>query len=100
MIPTIAAEELREWLDSGKPASLVDVRPASEWVEGAIPGSIHVDAHDALRANDPGALADLTLTKDKPVVTVCGAGKTSLLAARQLCARGYNALCLECGMKA
>ena len=71
-----------------------------ERVEWSIPGSMHMDAYDALKANDPKALANVELPCDIPVVTVCAAGKTSLVAAQQLQARGIQALSLEGGMKA
>src|SRR5204863_736917 len=75
-------------------------RPTAERAEWAIPGSIHVNAYDALRAHDPVALADVDAPSDGPVVTVCAAGKTSQIAAEQLAARGIEALSLEGGMKA
>jgi rhodanese-related sulfurtransferase len=59
-----------------------------------------LDAYDALKANDPNALADIELPADRPVITICGAGKTSLIAAEQLRARGVEALSLAGGMKA
>jgi glyoxylase-like metal-dependent hydrolase (beta-lactamase superfamily II) len=61
---------------------------------------MHVDAYDALKAGDPDALAGVALPVDKPVVTICGAGLTSLTAARQLRERGYQAQSLAGGMKA
>ena len=97
---TIDVETLRMWLEEGRPVTILDVRPMVEWAEWAIPGSIHVDAYDALKASDPAALADVNVPSDVPVVTVCAAGKTSLVAAQQLHARGFHALSLDGGMKA
>lgn len=97
---TIDTETLREILERGQPIMILDVRPAPDRAEWAIPGSIHVDAYEALKAHDPAALADLDLPTDKPVVTVCGAGKTSLIAAEQLSTRGVPVLSLAGGMKA
>ena len=97
---TIDVETLRTWLEEGRPVTLLDVRPAAEWAEWAIPGSLHVDAYDALKAHDPAALADVDVPSDGAVVTVCAAGKTSQIAAEQLAARGVPALSLEGGMKA
>lgn len=97
---TIDIETLRGWLEQGRPVVVLDVRPASERAEWAIPGSIHVDAYNALKANDPNALAGMSLPLDVPVVTVCAAGKTSLVAAQQLHARGIQAVSLAGGMKA
>ena len=97
---TIDVETLRTWLEEGRPVTVLDIRPVQERVEWSIPGSMHVDAYDALKANDPKALAGVAFPGDTPVVTVCAAGKTSLLAAQQLQTRGIEALSLEGGMNA
>jgi glyoxylase-like metal-dependent hydrolase (beta-lactamase superfamily II)/rhodanese-related sulfurtransferase len=97
---TITVETLRSWLNEGRPVSIVDVRPLVERQEWAIPGSRHIDAYAALQARDPEALAALKLPTDRPVVTVCAAGKASQLAAEQLAARGLEVFSLEGGMKA
>jgi glyoxylase-like metal-dependent hydrolase (beta-lactamase superfamily II) len=87
-------------LEEGRPITILDVRPTAEWAEWAIPGCIHVDAYDALKAHDPAALANVDVPSDGPVVTVCAVGKTSQIAAEQLAARGLQALSLDGGMKA
>jgi glyoxylase-like metal-dependent hydrolase (beta-lactamase superfamily II) len=97
---TVPVETLRTWLEEGRMLSIVDVRPMAERVEWAIPGSIHVDVYEALKAHDPTALASLDLPADRPVVTVCAAGKTSQIAAEQLAERGLQVYSLEGGMKA
>jgi glyoxylase-like metal-dependent hydrolase (beta-lactamase superfamily II) len=97
---TIQVETLREILEKGEPVTVLDIRRTDERAEWAIPNSLHVDAYDALKANDPNALAGVNLPGDRPVVTVCGAGKTSLIATEQLRARGFQALSLAGGMKA
>ena len=74
--------------------------PPTNTPKWAIPGSVHVDAYEALKANDPGALAGVWLPQDRPVVTVCGMGRTSAIAAQQLRDRGYQAFTLIGGMKA
>jgi glyoxylase-like metal-dependent hydrolase (beta-lactamase superfamily II)/rhodanese-related sulfurtransferase len=97
---TIDVETLRTWLEEGRPVTVLDIRPVHERVEWSIPGSMHIDAYDALKANDPKALAKVEFPGDIPVVTVCAAGKTSLLAAELLQAQGIQALSLDGGMKA
>ena len=97
---TIDVETVRTWLEEGRPVTVLDIRPIHERVEWSIPGSIHFDAYDALKANDPQALAGVELPGDIPVVTVCAAGRTSLIAAQQLQARGIQAFSLDGGMKA
>lgn len=97
---TVTWETLRGWLEEGRVVTLLDVRPAAERAEWFIPGSLHVDAYDRLKAGDPTALAAVDLPPDRPVVTICAAGRTSLIAAEQLRARGLEALSLEGGMRA
>ena len=98
--PTISTEGLRELLEQGAPVTVLDVRPAAERAEWSIPGSVHTDAYEALRRRDPNALADFRPTNGGRVVTVCAAGKTSMLAAERLRARGLDAVSLEGGMRA
>jgi len=97
---TVSVEALREMLDHGEPVTVLDIRPVAERVEWAIPGSTHIDVYKALKAQDSRALEDIELPSKQPVVTVCGAGKTSLIAAGQLRTKGYDAASLEGGMKA
>src|SRR5437667_860856 len=97
---TISSEALQDLLERNTPVTVLDVRPAAERAEWAIPGSVHVDAYDALRRGDPTALADFHPTNGGRVVTVCAAGKTSMLAAERLRARGLDAVSLAGGMRA
>src|SRR6266545_4776385 len=97
---TIDVNTLRSWLDIGRPVAILDVRTAADRAEWAIPGSIHVDAYAALKVNDPHALDAVDLPSDIPIVTVCGAGKISLVATEQLRARGFEAYSLAGGMRA
>jgi glyoxylase-like metal-dependent hydrolase (beta-lactamase superfamily II)/rhodanese-related sulfurtransferase len=96
----IDVETLRTWLEEGVPVTVLDIRPTAERFEWFIPGSMHIDAYGALKAHDPNALIDVELPGDRSVVTVCAAGKTSLIAAELLQKRGIEALSLEGGMKA
>ncbi len=97
---TIDVATLQQWLGEGRPVLVLDVRPPADRAEWAIPQSQHADVYAALKAGDPAALADLDLPRDTPIVTVCGAGKISLVAAEQLAARGYTTYSLEGGMQA
>jgi rhodanese-related sulfurtransferase len=90
---------LREWLDTGKEVNVLDVRPAQEREEWFIPGSIHADAYHELKKNNPDSLKSIEFDKSIPVVTVCAAGKTSLIAADLLQKEGYEAYSLQGGMK-
>jgi len=98
--PSISTDDLRELLERGAPVTVLDVRPAAERAEWSIPGSVHADVYEALRRRDSNALADFHPTNGSRVVTVCAAGKTSMLAAERLRARGLDAVSLEGGMHA
>jgi glyoxylase-like metal-dependent hydrolase (beta-lactamase superfamily II)/rhodanese-related sulfurtransferase len=100
MMNTISVETLRTWLEEHHDVLVLDVRSSSDYQEWTIPGSLHVDAYEALKRHDPEALAALHLDASRPVVTVCGVGKTSQIAAAQLAARGVPVSSLEGGMKA
>jgi glyoxylase-like metal-dependent hydrolase (beta-lactamase superfamily II) len=96
----IETETLRDWLDTQQPVTVLDIRTDEDRAQWAIPGSMHVNAYEALRNGQPGALADLAIPTDRPVVTVCNAGKTSQTAADVLASRGFDARSLTGGMKA
>jgi rhodanese-related sulfurtransferase len=96
----IDPKTLRDMLERGAPVTVVDIRTGEERAEWSIPGSIHVNAYEALKNGDPEALAGVELPVDVLVVTVCGAGKTSAIASEQLRDRGFQAVSLEGGMKA
>lgn len=96
----INAATLHAWIQSGKAVSILDIRPVAGRLASSIPGSIHVNVYEKLKQEDPAAFAGLHLDKSVPVVTVCGGGKTSLLAAGMLRHRGYEAWSLEGGMSA
>ena len=67
---TLNVETLRRMLNQGQPVTVLDVRHTHEWAEWAIPGSINADVYDALKANNPIALAGVELPNDRPVVTI------------------------------
>ncbi len=96
---SIDEKTLREWLEKREPVTVVDVRRAEEHAEWSVPGSVNFDAYDKLRSGNPDAMEDLDVPNDGLVVTVCGAGRSSAVAARQLRERGVEALTLEGGMK-
>jgi len=96
----IDVETLREWLEGGRSVTVLDIREDQDYRESAIPGSTHFDVYQALKAGDPHAMDHIHPPAGMPVVTVCGRGRTSRIAAEQLEARGIETLSLEGGMKA
>ncbi len=96
----IEAMTLRDMLERGERVTVVDVRKEEDPAEWSIPGSVHVDAYDALNSGDDGAMEGMELPEGALVVTVCGRGRSSAVAAEQLRGQGYEALSLEGGMKA
>lgn len=99
-IPERTPDELRTALKQNRPVTVLDIRPRDEYEAWHIPGSRHVGGYEALKTGEEDVYADLSLPEDEPVVTVCGAGKTSRMAARQLRERGVYAYSLEGGLRA
>lgn len=100
MIGSIDADTLRRWLETRRPVTVIDVRTSADREQWSIPGSIHVDAYELLKANQPTALNDMQFAEGIPVVTVCGMGRMSERAAEELAARNVVAYSLGGGMKA
>jgi glyoxylase-like metal-dependent hydrolase (beta-lactamase superfamily II) len=100
MAEQIQAETLRDWLDAQRPVTVLDIRNDEDYAQWAIPGSVHLNVYESLRAGQPGALADAHLPVDRPIVTICNAGRVSQAAAELLADRGFDARSLAGGMKA
>ena len=94
------AETLRTWLEEKRPLTVVDVRSDEDREQWSIPGSVHINAYEALKAGKPSALSQAELPADRPIVTVCNLGKMSERAADELSRRGLDVLSLAGGMKA
>jgi glyoxylase-like metal-dependent hydrolase (beta-lactamase superfamily II) len=94
----ISTKELQDLLAAGQSVTVVDIRtPADrEW---SIPGSVQVDAYDAVKSGSLGPLADLDFPTGL-VVTVCGTGRTAATATDLLRAWGVQAVTLKGGMRA
>ncbi len=100
MTKQIEAETLREWLEAQQPVTVLDIRTDEDRAQWAIPGSVHLNAYEVLRAGLPGPIADAAFPRDRPVVTVCNGGLVSQTAADVLTERGFDARSLTGGMKA
>jgi glyoxylase-like metal-dependent hydrolase (beta-lactamase superfamily II)/rhodanese-related sulfurtransferase len=95
----IDVKTLVSWLTKKKPATILDIRPKQEREEWSIPGSIHADVYQKLKDGQKNVFSNYKFP-DSPIVTVCGAGKTSRIAAEQLKEKGFEAYSLDGGMKA
>jgi glyoxylase-like metal-dependent hydrolase (beta-lactamase superfamily II) len=98
-VPEITPDELRTALATDRPVSVLDVRPHEEFEEWHVPGSRHVGGYSALKEGQEGVYDDLAVPDDRPIVTVCGAGRTSREAARRLRAQGKEAYSLNGGLR-
>jgi len=96
----IEADTLREWLEAGHPVTVLDVRSGEDREQWAIPGSLHANVYEALKANEPGVLDSWRAEPDRLVVTVCNLGRMSDRAADRHASRGVRAVSLAGGMKA
>src|SRR5690242_422247 len=93
-------EVLQKKLNRKESVFVLDVRPSDQRAEWRIAESVHVDAYKQLNAGDETALNGIEIPPATTVVTVCAAGRTSLLAAALLRRNGVRAYSLEGGMKA
>ena len=91
---------LRQWLEENRPVAVLDVRTDDDYAQWSIPGSMHVNAYEALKAGHAEALSNIDLPPDVPVVTICNRGIVSGIAAQRLAQRGIPALSLQGGMQA
>jgi glyoxylase-like metal-dependent hydrolase (beta-lactamase superfamily II) len=96
----ITVKELQEKLSKHENVLILDVRPTDQRNEWKIADSVHVDAYKQLNAGDDTALDIVELPQNSTIVTVCAAGRTSLLASKLLQRKGIKAFSLEGGMKA
>ncbi len=96
----IGVDALRDWLESGRPVTVLDIRPPDQREEWRIPGSLHVEARAAMQPGAPATIAGVPVPPGQPVVAVCAHGRSSVLAVRALRERGIEALSLKGGMQA
>lgn len=79
------AHTVQKQLESGHRFHLVDVREASEWRRGHIPGAIHI-AKGVIERDIEARIPD----HDADIVLYCGGGYRSVLAADALQRMGYT----------
>jgi hypothetical protein len=54
----IDTKTLMGMLERGQPVTVLDLRKAEDRAEWRIPGSVHFDAYDALKAKDPSTMEE------------------------------------------
>ena len=79
----MAAQELKQKLDSGEPVLLIEVRDVSFYEKETIPGTIHIPF-----ARLQEAMKDIP--KDRTLVFICGTGRQSSQAAKLAEDQGYK----------
>lgn len=95
----IDAPKLQAWLENEHEVEVIDIRPHQDYEAWHIPGSVNVDAYQAIYAHSPGPLADYHPPDGQQVVVVCFVGQTSKVAAQYLGSRGIEAISLAGGMQ-
>jgi len=83
---------LREFLQDGRQAVIIDTREESEWACGHLAGAIHL-SKGIIERDIEAAVPD----KDRPIVLYCGGGYRSALAADALQKMGYRNVCSLAG---
>lgn len=88
--------EYMESLKTDSTAYLLDVRRASEYTQGHIPGAALLDV-----TNEPEFLKGIeSLDKDKTIYIYCRSGRRSRIAAKHLIDKGFNVVDLKGGYSA
>ncbi len=82
-IEAIDLDELARRLDGDGGPQVVDVRGTAEFEQGHVPGSVHIPFAELRQRLDE-------LPRDRPVATICKAGKRSGLAASILQREGFD----------
>jgi hydroxyacylglutathione hydrolase len=82
-IEAIDLEELARRVESGDGLQVLDVRGAAEYEQGHVPGSLNIPFGEL-----PDRLDELT--RERPIATICKAGKRSGLAASILQREGFE----------
>lgn len=90
---SIDIETWKAWCETGRRTELIDVRSASEFAAGHLPGAVNIPLEQIeLRTSD--------LAMDRPIVLVCQGGTRARMAEELLVGRGRELIVLEGGTKA
>ncbi len=81
----VSPEDLYASIRVGTAPAIVDVRTASEYAAGHVPGAVHVPFYSVWRDSSP-----IPPSKTEPVVVYCAHGPRAGLAKLGLWAAGYQ----------
>ena len=97
----VLPSELAERFAAGDRPFVLDIRPESNYHDGAIEGSHNLPVYGALRSGDDSALREHLddVPTDEEVVVVCKMGVVAKRATRVLREEGYDAATLAGGMQ-
>lgn len=84
-IQEVTQEELRQWIDQGKEMILIDVREANDHAHSRIENSTNIP-RGVLELEVEETVPD----RDRTIVTYCGGGGRSAMAADVLQQMGYR----------
>jgi rhodanese-related sulfurtransferase len=88
----VSAEEARVAVATGG-ATALDIQAEEEWHESRVPGAVHCEETD-LEAGLEG------LSRESRIIVICEDGARSAAIAKGLRDVGWQAACVEGGMKA
>ena len=86
----VDATRAHELLGTEQPPLLIDVREASEWETGRIPGAVHIPM---------SRLETAAIERGRSVILYCAHGNRSAFAARRLSELGYDVASLAGGIE-
>lgn len=89
----ITPQQVAERLKNGEQLMMLDVREASEWVEGHVVGAKHIPLGQLFMRKDE-------LDPDREIIVMCLSGGRSGLACELLSEEGYNVVNMTGGLGA
>lgn len=89
-IEAIDVDELQRRLQQQKQLAVLDVRDATEWGDGHIPGSQHIHIGDLMRHLHE-------IPRDVPIATICRSGHRAAIAASIVAALGRQTIAVQQG---
>jgi molybdopterin/thiamine biosynthesis adenylyltransferase/rhodanese-related sulfurtransferase len=84
-IDEVDTPQARDLLDGPDPPLFVDVRERDEWVEGFLPGAVHIP-----RGSLESRIEQVAPDRAKPIVVYCASGARSAFGAKALHEMGYE----------